>query len=57
MIQALKVQSDDMAEKSKKVAMATFKVTEMEPIVKNIQSTLHKYDQMDQQHSEQLALL
>ena len=46
-----------MAEKSKRVAAATLKVTEMEPTLRNIQSTLHKYDQIDQQHSEQLALL
>lgn len=43
----LEKMSEDMMEKSKRISVATFKVIEMEPMIRNIQSDLTKYDKVD----------
>jgi ubiquinone biosynthesis protein UbiJ len=42
-------------EKSKRITIATHKIIEIEPVIKRIESTIEKFDTVDQNHSQKLA--
>lgn len=44
-------------EKSKRITIATYKIIEIEPVIKRIESTIEKFDQVDINHGERLATL
>jgi hypothetical protein len=39
-------------EKSKRISMATFKIIEIEPVIKRLESSFVKFDNLGHKHSE-----
>lgn len=48
------LQNEDLKDYSKKLSLAIFKMTEIEPTIKNIQSSLFDFEQTGRSHSKKL---
>ena len=49
--------NEDLKDKSQKIAMAMYKMSDIEPAIKEIKSNMTKYEKIDQDHTNRLAEL